>query len=221
MPLFLAQRPPTLVPEILDDLPADHPDARSSRRDLRWFNAALGNWRWFQQRLPRLLKSGERVLEIGAGTGELGGLMAARGVAWDGLDRAPAPAEWPRSARWHRQDVFTFSGWADYPVVTGNLIFHHFDAEQLRRLGALISAHTRLLMVGDLRRGRWQQGLFWFFARLIGANHVSRHDGWLSIRAGFRADELPQLLGLDPRQWTWKVERGPISAYRLIAERRS
>jgi len=221
MPLPLTQRPDTLVPEILDDLPADHPDARSSRRDLRWFNAALGNWRWFERQLPGRLRAGERVLEIGAGTGELGGRMARCGVAWDGLDRAPPPAEWPAGARWHQQDVFNFSGWAAYPVVTGNLIFHHFDPEQLRRLGAALSSHTRLLMVGDLRRGRWQQWTFWAFACLIGANHVSRHDGWLSIRAGFRGDELPRLLGLNPAEWSWRLDPGPFSAYRLIAERRS
>lgn len=221
MPFSLAHRPPTLVPEILDDLPADHPDARSSRRDLRWFNAALRNWAWFQKQVPLRLRPGERVLEIGAGTGELGRQMSACGAAWDALDRAPAPTGWPPTGRWHQCDVFTFSGWAEYPVVAGNLIFHHFDAEQLHRLGALIAAHARLLVIGDLRRGRWQQGLFWIFARLIGANHVSRHDGWLSIRAGFRGDELPQLLGLDPNQWTWKVNRRSIHAYRLIAERRS
>lgn len=221
MPLSLAQRPSTLTPEILDDLPADHPDACSSRRDLRWFNAALGNWRWFQQQLPRRILPGERILEIGAGTGELGQKLARLNLRWDGLDRAPPPARWSTEARWHQEDVFKFLGWADYSVVVGNLIFHHFDAEQLRQLGAALSVHTRLLMVGDLRRGRLQQGLFWAFACSIGANRVSRHDGWVSIRAGFRGNELPRLLGLDPATWTWRIEAGSLNAYRLIAERKS
>lgn len=221
MSLSLNERPRTLTPEILDALPADHPDARGSRRDLRFFNAALGNWRWFKATLPRRLRPGERVLEIGAGTGELGNVMARTGVAWDGLDRAPRPADWPRDARWHQVDLFDFAGWAEYPVITGNLIFHHFDPDQLRAIGSALEQTTRLLVIGDLRRGRLQQWMFWSYACLIGANRVSRHDGWLSIRAGFRGDELPRLLGLDPQLWSWRVERAQISAYRLIAERRA
>ncbi len=216
----LTQRPQALAPEILDELPADHPDAHSSRRDLRWFNAALGNWRWFQMRLPPRLRSGERVLEIGAGTGELGVRLSAQGVAWDGLDRAPRPPVWPAAGRWHQMDVFKFAGWTDYPVIAGNLIFHHFDREKLRLLGAAFSSSARLIMIGDLRRGRLQQWLFWTLARAIRANRVSRHDGWVSIRAGFRGHELPHLLGLDPNKWSWRIEPAQVAAYRFIAERR-
>lgn len=220
MSLSLSQRPRTLSPEILDDLPADHPDARSSRRDLRWFNCALGNWRWFGARSPGLLLPNERVLELGAGTGELAARMTSHGVAWDCLDRVPRPSDLPATSRWHQTDLFCFSGWADYGVIAGNLIFHHFDHDQLRSLGEWIDTHARVLIVGDLKRGRVQQCLFWAFARLIGANHVSLHDGWLSIRAGFRGNELPELLGLSPSRWTWRIERAQPTAYRLIAQRR-
>lgn len=221
MPLSLRHRPRDLPTELLDQLPPQHPDALSSRRDLRWFNAALGNARWFEKMLPPRVHPGERVLEIGAGTGELGGRLARRGVLWDGLDRVPRPSNWPSHAHWHQTDLFQFSGWADYPVVTGNLIFHHFDPAQLAILGAALSLNTRLLIIGDLRRGRLQQWLFWAYACLIGANRVSRHDGWVSIRAGFRGNELPRLLGLDDTKWTWRVELSALTAYRLIAERRA
>src|SRR5438105_728905 len=117
----------TLTPEILDSLPPDDPAARHSRRDLRMFNAVLGGPRWLRRTVPALLRPGERVLEIGAGTGELGASFARKGFLLDGLDRGPRPSAWPAAARWHQTDVLAFDAWSDYEVAIGNLIFHHFD----------------------------------------------------------------------------------------------
>jgi 2-polyprenyl-3-methyl-5-hydroxy-6-metoxy-1,4-benzoquinol methylase len=217
----LAQRPRTLPAEKLDELPADHPDARSSRRDLLWFNAALGNWLWIERRLPKYIRSGERILEIGAGTGEFGARMSERGFAWNAVDRAPRPANWPTGADWHQQDILEFDQWQAYPVVVGNLIFHHFDEGQLRQLGEKLNRHARVIVVGDLRRGRLQQWLFLALAYAVRANAVSRHDGWVSVRAGFRRDELPRFLGLDPAVWAWRAEFSQICAYRMILWRRA
>jgi hypothetical protein len=52
------------------------------------------------------------------------------------------------------------------------------------------------------------------------ASNVTKHDGSVSIDAGFRGDELPQLLGLEPATWTWTVAETWSGAYRMIAERR-
>jgi hypothetical protein len=62
--------------------------------------------------------------------------------------------------------------------------------------------------------------MFRLFAPLIGANHVSRHDANVSIAAGFRGDELPGLLGLEPERWTWRCTTTLLGAYHLIAWRR-
>jgi hypothetical protein len=220
MPLALTARPQTLPPEILDGLPADHPDARASRRDLRYFNAALGNTAWLQRIIPGLVAKGERVLELGAGTGELGLWMNRAGVAWDGIDRAPRPEQWPASARWHQEDIFAFEEWSEYRVVVGNLILHHFTTVQLAQLGARLRGHCRAVAVGDLARGRLQQWSFLAYAVAIGANHVSRHDGYLSIRAGFRGEELARLLGLESPPWEISRERGNLLAHRIVALRR-
>jgi len=59
-------------PELLDSLPPDHPDALHNRRDLRFFNAVMGNFRWFARTLREHLRPGDRLLELGAGEGDLG-----------------------------------------------------------------------------------------------------------------------------------------------------
>jgi hypothetical protein len=213
--------PRMLQPEILDTLPPDHPAALHNRRDLRLTNRAMGNFRWFLRTLPPLLRPAEPVLELGAGTGELAHALHRRGVALDGLDRWPCPTDWPVSRVWHSTDLATFPHYADYPVVIGNLIFHQFSENELAALGAKLRTHARLIVACEPARRRIFQILFATFAPLLGANYVSRHDARVSIAAGFRGDELPRALGLDPAHWDCRVTTGILGAYRLVALRRA
>jgi hypothetical protein len=209
-----------LQPEILDSLPPDHPDALHNRRDIYRFNGLMGNFRWFKARLPRLLRPGERALEIGAGDGALGTVLATAGVSYDGLDLWPRPAGWPRDAAWHRTNLLGFAGYADYPVVFGNLIFHQFSDDDLAALGATLGRTARLIIANEPARGRFFQFLARRASSLIGANHVTLHDAHVSVAAGFRGDELPRALGLDEKTWSWRQTTTLRGAYRLIAQRR-
>jgi hypothetical protein len=210
----------TLQPEILDSLSPDDPDALHNRRDIYRLNGLMGNFRWFRATLPRLLRPGERALEIGAGDGTLGAALAAAGVSYDGLDLWPRPAHWPRDAAWHRTNLLSFAGYADYPVVLGNLIFHQFSNDDLAALGTTLGRTARLIVANEPARGRFFQFLARRANTLIGANHVTLHDAHVSIAAGFRDDELPRTLGLDQKIWTWRRTTTLRGAYRLIAQRR-
>jgi hypothetical protein len=214
---YLMQR--LLQPEILDSLPTDHPDALHNRRDIYRLNGLMGNFRWFRARLPRLLRLGERALEIGAGDGTLGAALAAAGVSYDGLDLWPRPAHWPQESAWHRTNLLSFAGYADYPVVFGNLIFHQFSYDDLAALGAMLGHTTRLIVANEPARGRFFQLLARGANSLIGANHVTLHDAQVSIAAGFCGDELPRALGLDEKIWTWHCTTTLRGAYRMIAQR--
>jgi hypothetical protein len=210
----------TLQPEILDSLPPDHPDALQNRRDLRRINGLMGNFRWLTSTLPKLLRPGERALEIGSGDGALGAVLAAAGLSYDGLDLWPRPAKWPRESAWHRTNLLSFAGYADYPVVFGNLIFHQFSDDDLAALGATLGRTARLIVANEPARGLHVQLLSRAINPLIGANHVTRHDAHVSIAAGFRGDELPRALGLDKSLWTWRHTTSLRGAYRLVAQRK-
>jgi hypothetical protein len=181
----------------------------------------MGNVPWFRHVIASHIRSGERVIELGSGTGELASVLRPITPLYDGIDRAPRPASWPQQARWHQADIQVFTGWKDYPVVIGNLILHHFDDDALHALGASISPHARLLIFSEPTRKRLNQWIWNLAAPLCGANHVTQHDGRVSIAAGFRRDELPDALGLDPAVWSWHITHSWLGAYRMIAERKS
>ena len=217
----MRSRPETLPAEWLDSLPSDAPEAQASRRDLRVFNRLLGTEEWVATLASNALRPGERVLELGAGDGALAGRMLAKGLPWDALDLAPEPRDWPEGGDWFQADALSFGYMAVHAVVVANLVLHHFDEGQLGRLGARIRANARVILVSDLERSGWRAALFPWLCRLIKAHEVSRHDGALSIRAGFRRDELPRALGLSRATWSWKIQSTLAGAYRLVAIRRA
>jgi len=209
-----------LHPEILDTLPPDHPDAIHNRRDLRLTNRMMGNGRWWEQTLPPVLRPGERVLELGAGTGELALRLAGLGVVVDGLDRWPRPAGWPAAHEWWQTDLRRFDGYDRYQALIGNLIFHQFSAAELADFGRRLPDSVRVILACEPQRRRLAQWAFAGLAPLIRANYVSRHDAHVSIAAGFRDSELPEFLGLDPARWSWHCHTTTRGAFRMVALRR-
>ena len=208
----------TIQPEILDSLPRDHPAALHNRRDIRLTNLLLGTHRWIERSLPPLVRGTDAVLEVGAGTGELGLRLARRGLAIHGLDLWPRPPEWPASYRWHREDLRTFAGYGDYNVILGNLIFHQFSDLELGELGAKLQ-HARMIIACEPQRRRSSQILYRSLAPLFGANHVSLHDAHVSIAAGFKGKELPEKLGLLSPHWRVRCTSTMLGIYRMVALR--
>jgi hypothetical protein len=209
------------LPELLDSLPPDHPDALHSRRDLRLINRLMRNQAWFERELPPLRRPSESVLELGAGMGELGLRLNARGLAVDGLDLWPRPEGWPPGRAWHRADLRRFTGFDRYPVVIGNLIFHQFTDAELAELGAHLRRSARVIMACEPERRRLSQIATAALAPILRINHVTQHDAQVSMTAGFCADELAHLLGLDDGAWRYSVRTTLLGANRLVAVRRA
>lgn len=203
---------------MLDVLAPETPEARISRRELQRLNALMGTPPWFERTLRTTAPRHARCLEVGAGDGLLARRLAALGPL-DGLDRVPRPTTLPTGHGWHQVDVREFRHWQNYPVVIGNLVWHHFGDGELRRIGAAFAPHASCFLASEPHRSVWARWLFRASARLLRLSLVTRHDGAVSIAAGFRGDELPRLLGLTHHHWRCRVTLTVRGAYRLTAEK--
>lgn len=208
-----------LQPELLDSLRPDDPEALRNRRDLRLLNRLMGTHRWFARVVPGLLRPGECALEIGAGTGELGLSLAARGLAVDGLDLWPRPPDWPAGREWHRHDLRAFPGYGRYPVLIASLILHQFSDDELGALGRSLPDSVRAVVACEPRRSRAALWGLRLAAAAFRFGRVTRHDGAVSIAAGFRGGELPRALGLGPPLWKISRESTALGACRMVAVR--
>jgi hypothetical protein len=212
----------TLTPEKLDTLDPTNPDALASRRDLVKINHWMGNYRWFESIFCPSNVCRTHCLEIGAGGGELAIRIIQKSccMTYSAVDRAPQPDNWPQTGFWHQTDLFTYHGYATAEVLIANLTLHHFNHDELAKIGERIRTSSIRKIVANEPCRRSIHKLQLQAGRLIGFNSVTLHDGSVSIEAGFRADELPMALGLDPDRWYWNIEETFMGAYRMVAERR-
>ena len=207
-----------IAPEILDSLAPSDPRAVRSRRDLRRIDFFLGNSRWIVRQLKDRISSPTRIIEIGAGEGWLCRKVHAAlpFSSVTGFDLVPRPCGLPPEIDWRCGDFFQTLGDTDAGVCIGSLILHHFSDSALRDLGVRLQSFRQIVFCEPLRAR-----LPLFFSKLscpfIG--EVTRHDMPASIRAGFCLGELPDLLGLDSRQWTVRELSNWRGSLRLVASR--
>lgn len=210
-------------PEILDSLDPDDPNAIASRRDLRLINKIMGNERWIAQELFSSLNPNDRILEIGAGNGDLGRFLKNKygkvSLDYSGLDLWRRPLDWPIGWKWFQEDLTKFDGFENFTILIANLVLHHFEKSDLETLGKKINrSRLRLIIACEPARyhlHQWQLQLL----RPFRLNRVTLHDGHVSIRAGFREGELANLLDLRKPNWQSRTNCTFRSAMRMIARR--
>ncbi|HUP06947.1 MAG TPA: methyltransferase domain-containing protein [Caldimonas sp.] len=216
--------PRRVAPEALDDLPPEDPRARGARRDLLRVHRAMGT-RGILVRALRALRLEAprerplRVVELGCGDGRLL-LRVARALGWGPvaltlLDRQAAvdasTLEAYRALGWDaRLEVADVFAWAGAPIdataradlIVTSLFLHHFEPPSLATLLALVAARTRAFVAYEPRRSRLALAGSHLVGAL-GANAVTRADAVISVRAGFRGDELTMLW---PHTGGWSIE---------------
>lgn len=210
-----------LEPELLDSLPHDDPGAIQSRADLLKVNWIMGNHAWMLRMLRHERKRGERVCELGAGDGALSRKIIQSGLCapqdFHAVDLAPQPSDWPARASWHHGDLFA-NELPECEILIANLFLHHFSADQLVELGKHLPSCTRLIFAAEPARYRVHQITGGLIARALRMHYVTRYDMRVSIRAGFRADELPRALAL-PTSWSWSGWCTMFGANRVVMRR--
>jgi SAM-dependent methyltransferase len=182
-------------PEQLDE-GVPESEALRSLADLRFVNRWLGNRGSLLRAVRPHLPPGGRLLDVGCGSGDvpafllkrLPGPLLAVGLDIKTLHLRAAPPAVRRVVADVRRLPFPDRA---FDVVTASLFLHHFDEEDLPAvLAGLRRLARRALVVNDLHRAQ----VPYLFGRaafpLLFRSRVSVEDGLVSIRRGFRADEL-------------------------------
>jgi hypothetical protein len=202
-------------PEWLDELPADDPRAVRSRRDLRLMNRIMGHAAIIRRTLrSHLAHDIASIAELGAGDGTLllRALPAGTRARIVFVDRQPVVGA-ATIARYRgigvdasvaAADVFDWLGSSadTCACIVANLFLHHFEAAQLTELFALASQRAPLFVACEPRRARLPLAGSRMLG-LIGCNDVTRHDAYVSVRAGFHDGELSRLW---PKSAEWRLQ---------------
>ena len=215
-----------LQPELLDSLPSENPEAMRSRIDLRRVNAWMAHRRIFTRALSSLPTTNvRRIVELGAGDGTFALSLATRlSQRWQKveitlLDQQNIVARETLNGfgivGWKphvvQADVFDWLATTSQPadLIVANLFLHHFNETKLRHILRAAAARCSCFIALEPRRhpaARLGCELLW----LIGCNHVTRHDARLSVRAGFRGQELSALW---PNTAEWNLCEQPAGLF--------
>ena len=109
-----------------------------------------------------------------------------------------------------QEDAFTHQPSEPYDCAVASMCFHHFsNAEILTLLQRLRGFVLNSMLINDLRRSRLASLATRLLLAVTAAPAGVRHDALLSIRCGFRIDELSTLLrqldsitvSVEPARW--------------------
>jgi hypothetical protein len=225
-----------VLSELLDVLPPRDEAALRSRRDLRRLNNCMGHPRLMALALQENLtdSTGRRIVELGAGDGHFL-LSVARRLhgQWpdtdttlvDRLDVLDSETrnDFDRLGWRVRAEVSEVFEWLrrDLPApssaIISNLFLHQFQPEPLAEMLRLASCSTRVFIAIEPRRS-WLTRFCGRFLWFAGCGPVTRHDGRISIRAGFTGHELSALW---PDAGNWELTERPAGLFsHLFAARR-
>lgn len=211
--------------ERMDDRSIGGRELDEALTQLSWINRLLGAAWVTLEGVVRLWRQAGRpgrlhLLDVGAGAGDVNQLLL-RWARLQGVDLQITlldihPETCAHAARRYRHeprvvveqgDLFALApGRAD--IVTASLVLHHVATPDLpKALLGLKNAARLGVVINDLHRHPFAAAFIGAATRLLSQNPMIRHDAPLSVRRGFRADELAplrQVPGLEGLRCRWR-----------------
>jgi len=198
--------------ELLDG-PLPPADLRATLDDLDRLNRWFGGYALTLARIRRVAEGLPRerpllIADVGGGRGDLAvrivrwARRAGRPVCVIVLDRDPAMLALARrrTARYPEIALVCadaaalplFAGAVDVAVAA--LTLHHLGPDEATAALAAMTVAARVVVVNDLLRTRAALALVWLATRALRLHPVSQHDGPMSVRRAYSADELTALV---------------------------
>ncbi|HEV8615291.1 MAG TPA: methyltransferase domain-containing protein [Methylomirabilota bacterium] len=222
------------VRELLDG-PVAPADLAASLDDLDRLNAWFGGYALTLARVRHAAAALPRdralvVVDVGGGRGDFARRLVrlARRDGWRVavvvVDRDPATVAFAGAAcaaypeiSVVRADVTALPlREAAADVATASLTLHHLEPDDAVSALAEMAFAARRVIVNDLLRTRASLALVWLVTRVLAMHPMSRHDGPLSVRRAYTADELGALAE-KARIAPLRIRRHPLLG-RLVAE---
>lgn len=236
--------PRQVGPEILDRLPPGGARAIRSRRDLQRVNRVIGSCGILSRAARHALASAPqprplRILELGAGDGSLALRLAKRLATFRReaeltlLDRQSLIAETTGTA-------FARLGWTLRPLtmdalewarastpqqlsrwdlILANLFLHHFEEDGLRELLSAVAERCDAFVACE--PGRSLSALIGSrLLPVLGVSADTYHDAIISVRAGFRGNELSRIWPASRTGWRLEERRAGLFSHLFVAARR-
>ena len=229
-----------IQPEVLDGLPADHPAAVASRKDLRIINRLMNHascldrsTRWIRDKAK---KSPVRIVELGSGDGSLACKMLLRwGKVADGsriifVDQSSCletnHVEPLGRLGWEVDnqvmDVFEWfeRDASEIDLCFASLFIHHFTFEEITRLFDQLKTRTKAFVCLEPRRD-WKGLLAAKALWCIRCHPVTLNDACISVRAGFLNQELSQIwMQNTERSWDTEEHSAGLFSHLFSAKKR-
>src|SRR5262245_40406911 len=214
------------IPELIDGDSLSDLERREALGQLPRVNRWLGGVRVVMKELRKVTASvpnrdSLRVLDVGCGAGDIPEAIARwptakrRRFSIVGLERdaatidlAAARAKSIATLQLLRGDGLRLP-FADrsFDIVTASMFCHHFYRGELEQIvGEMVRVAGKAVIINDLHRHWAALWGYRVFSHLFLRGHVIRYDGAVSVRRGFRPNELRQLGSKFP-DLAWTVNR--------------
>jgi 2-polyprenyl-3-methyl-5-hydroxy-6-metoxy-1,4-benzoquinol methylase len=196
--------------ELLDDPAAEPAAVRRQLADIarlnRWFGGVDCVVRALEPVFRRATPGAWTLLDIGTGGGDIPRAVARaarrHGISLTaiGFDRIPTAARVARAAGLEAVigdgDAMPFRRPAADVVLASQVLHHLPRATATRWIAALNALARRAVVIADLRRSRAAMAGVWLAALAMGMPASTRHDAVLSLRRGYKKEELEGLTRL-------------------------